>query len=392
MPPLKSHRDAPSTEIPHISIPEDAAASTLNQRTRFAAAYSVLEDAISELSFPGAAFGVLLQGRLLALDGVGRFTYEPESPAVLPGTIYDLASVTKVVATTSAAMLLHQSGVFDLDQPLGEVLPGFVVGVLGGWERCKVTLRMLLAHSSGLPAYAKLFEEHRDPTSLLTACLQMPLAAPPGTRADYSDIGFILLGKAIEILAREPLDLFCAREVFTPLGMTATRYRPPEAWRELVAPTVNDTSFRRRVIQGEVHDENCFVLGGVSGHAGVFSSALDVLRYAACILSPKKTAGEQTVFDETTINMFAARQSPPKDSSRALGWDTPSGESSAGHHFSQRSVGHLGYTGTSLWIDLERGLAITLLTNRTWPDRASQAIRKIRPMFHDAILDGLRER
>jgi CubicO group peptidase (beta-lactamase class C family) len=381
-----------AAEIPTSPLPEDVTASTVNQRGRFAAAYSVLEDAISERAFPGAAFGVFFQGQILALDGVGRFTYSPDSATVAPGTIYDLASVTKVLATTSAAMLLHQRGRLDLDQPLGEVLPGFVVGAPEARERCKVTLRTLLAHSSGLPAYAKLFEGHRDPNSLLTACLRMSLEVPPGARAEYSDIGFILLGKAIEAIAREPLDSFCEREVFKPLGMNATRYRPPESWRSLIPPTVNDTSFRGRVIQGEVHDENCFVLKGVSGHAGAFSNALDLLRYAACVLSHGKTASGQTLFDEATINIFASRQTPPKDSSRALGWDTPSGESSSGHHFSRSSIGHLGYTGTSLWIDLEQRLAITLLTNRTWPDRSSQRIREVRPAFHDAIFDGIRKR
>jgi CubicO group peptidase (beta-lactamase class C family) len=392
MPTSKSHPDATPTEITPVSIPEEAADSTVNQRTRFAAAYSVLDGAISEQAFPGAAFGVLFQGKILALDGVGRFTYDTDSPAVLPGTIYDLASVTKVVAATSAAMLLYQRGVLDLDQPLGELLPGFVVGAAAARERCNVTLRMLLAHNSGLPAYAKLFEAHRDASSLLAACLRMPLEAPPRTRAEYSDIGFILLGKAIEVIAREPLDSFCEREIFQRLGMTATRYRPTEHWRALIPPTANDTSFRGRVIQGEVHDENCSVLKGVSGHAGAFSSALDVLRYASCILRQKRSIDGETLFDEATINLFAARQTPPAESSRALGWDTPSGESSSGRHFSQRSIGHLGYTGTSLWIDLERELAITLLTNRTWPYRSSQAIRKVRPAFHDALFDGLRDR
>jgi len=380
-----SDADRPLTEGPAIDIPDDVAASTVNQRRRFAGAYSVLENAISEHAFPGAAFGVFFQGKFLALDGVGRFTYSPDSPVVVPGTIYDLASVTKVLATTSAAMLLYQQGRFDLDLPLGEVLPGFVIGLSLARERCKVTLRNLMAHSSGLPAYAKLFEEHRDPISLLNACLRMPLEALPGARAEYSDIGFILLGKAIEVLTREPLDVFCEREIFRPVGMTATRYRPPSGWRSLIPPTVDDTAFRCRVIQGEVHDENCSVLHGVSGHAGAFSSALDVLRYAACILSEKKLPSERRIFDQATIDLFATRPMQPIDSPRALGWDTPSGDSSSGHHFSRSSIGHLGYTGTSLWIDLERGLAVTLLTNRTWPDRSSQAIRAVRPAFHDAI-------
>ena len=371
------------------NIPAAVVASTLTQPERFASAYSVLQSGIDEHAFPGASFGVYLNSQVIALDGVGRFTYDPTSPPVGPATIYDLASVTKVVATTAAAMLLYARGKLDLEQPLGDILPGFVIGSQSPRLRCDVTLRTLLAHSSGLPAYARLFEISTTPTDLLANCLRMPLEAPPGTCVEYSDIGFILLGKAIERLAGEPLDVFCRREIFAPLEMTATRYHPPSTWHGAIPPTVNDTSFRHRIIQGEVHDENCFVLGGVSGHAGLFSNALDVLKFASRFLANGHTPEGKQLFDAKTIQLFASRQNPQPESSRALGWDTPSGESSSGHFFSPRSIGHLGYTGTSLWIDLDRNLAVTLLTNRTWPDRASQAIRAIRPVFHDAVMTAL---
>jgi serine-type D-Ala-D-Ala carboxypeptidase len=384
---------------PPTSAPAGVLASTQNQRNRFAQAYSVLERAIADHAFPGAAFGVLLNGEILALDGVGRFTYDPESPAVTPMTVYDLASVTKVIATTSAAMLLHDRGKLDLDLLVGDVLPSFAIGAQhrSPWhsERRHITLRHLLAHSSGLPAYARLFETNRTAYSLLDACLSMPLAASPGTRAEYSDIGFILLGKAIEVITHEPLDAFCAREIFAPLALPATRYLPPPSWRHLIPPTVDDQTFRGRIIQGAVHDENCFVLGGVSGHAGLFSNALDILAFASAVLSSagtpdaKQTSDRRPFFTPATLEVFAARQTPPAESSRALGWDTPSGESSSGKHFSRHSIGHLGYTGTSLWIDLEQKLAVTLLTNRTWPDRSTQAIRAIRPAFHDAVVKQL---
>ncbi len=384
---------------PPTDIPASVLAATRSQRERFAAAYAVLERAIAERAFPGAAFGVLLDGEILALDAVGRFTYDPGSPAVTPMTVYDLASVTKVFATTAAAMLLYQRRLLDLDLLVGDLLPAFAIGaqVRSVWhpERRRITLRHLLAHSSGLPAYARLFEMHSTPYDLLEACLFMPLEASPGTRAEYSDIGFILLGKALEVIAREPLDAFCAREIFAPLALTATRYQPPSSWRDHIPPSVDDQTFRGRIIQGEVHDENCFVLGGVSGHAGLFSNALDVLIFASQILRSGEAPAIEAVaqhgllFTPSTIQLFSSRQTPPVNSSRALGWDTPSGESSSGRHFGPRSIGHLGYTGTSLWIDLERKLAITLLTNRTWPDRSTQAIRTIRPAFHDAIVDAL---
>ncbi|AXC15885.1 Beta-lactamase class C [Acidisarcina polymorpha] len=372
-----------------VDTPAEIIATTLNQRIRFADAYSVLQDAIAERAFPGASFGVFYEGKILALDGLGGFTYDEDSPVVQPGTIYDLASITKVLGATSAAMLLYERGRLDLDQILGEILPGFVIGMPSARERCRVTLRMLLAHSSGLPAYAPLFEANRTPNALLAACLRMPLESTPGARSEYSDIGFILLGKALEILAGEELDRFCNREVFQPLGLTATGYKPPLASRNFIPPTEDDKDFRQRVIQGEVHDENCFVLGGISGHAGLFSNALDVLRYASCIVSSGKTEKGEVLFSPETLSLFARRQDSPSDSSRALGWDTPSGDSSSGHHFSSHSVGHLGYTGTSLWIDLDRRLAVTLLTNRTWPDRSSQAIRKVRPAFYDAVFNAI---
>jgi CubicO group peptidase (beta-lactamase class C family) len=379
----------------HPTQPPSGIASTVNQRERFSAAYAVLEQAVGEGAFPGAAFGILLEGQILALDGVGRFTYAPESAAVAADTIYDLASVTKVAATTAAAMLLYDRGRLDLDRPLGDILPGFVIGsvrddcsgsaITSPVSRCRVTLRNLLSHSSGLPAYARLFETNRDATSLLNACMHMPLEAPPNTRSEYSDIGFILLGKAIELLSQQPLHSFCAREVFAPLGMAATCYKPPPSWRERIPPTVEDTTFRLRLIQGEVHDENCSVLGGVSGHAGVFSNVPDLLAFAACILADGKTPSGRQLFESKTVDLFAARQDRPPGTSRALGWDTPSAESSSGHYFSPNSVGHLGYAGTSLWIDRDRSLAVVLLANRTWPDRSSQTIRSVRPAFHDAV-------
>lgn len=371
------------------------------QRRRFAAAYSVLERAIQEGAFPGAAFGVLSDRQVLALDGVGRFTYEPRSNPVAASTIYDLASVTKVIATTAMAMLLHQRGRLQLDRPLADLLPRFAQGEA---ERRRVTLRTLLAHSSGLPGYVRLYETCPDPESLVEACLRLPLGARPGERAEYSDPGFILLGKALEEIAGESLEAFCAREVFTPLHMTGTGFRPPSSRQPAIPPTEIDEHFRHRIIQGEVQDENCFVLGGVAGHAGLFSNALDSLRFAGSILAA--TPGEAPagigsagcsaevapLFSTETVTLFTTRAEPPSGSSRALGWDTPSRPSSSGRYFRPHSAGHLGYAGTSLWIDLERRIAVVLLTNRTWPRRGNDAIRRVRPAFHDAILEAVLER
>ena len=363
--------------------------SNANQRDRFASAHAILEQAVVDHAFPGAAYGVLMQGQVLALDAVGHFTYEDDSPAVAPETIFDLASVTKVLATTSAAMLLFDRGILDLDMPLGEILPGFIIGSEHGSGKEHVTMRMLLAHSSGLPAYARLFEQHTSANALLRACLQMPLEVLPGTRADYSDIGFILLGKALEVLSGDHLSRFFQREIFTPLELTSACFCPSVQIQSQIPPTVNDTEFRKRVIQGEVHDEHAFVLGGCAGHAGLFANALDVLKFAACILNNGRTAGGQQLFQPSNVQLFATRQIEPQGTSRALGWDTPTMPSSSGQFFSPGSIGHLGYTGTSLWIDPQRKLAVVLLTNRTWPDRSSKLIQQVRPAFHDAVVASL---
>jgi CubicO group peptidase (beta-lactamase class C family) len=381
---------------PQISIPETA----LDTRGRFRAAREVLQQAVEKRALPGAAYGVLLDGHVVALDAVGRFTYDPAAPEVTPGTVFDLASITKVMATTAMAMLLYDRGrtggtgsggrgVLDLDARLGDILPGFVIGMEPGSHKERVTLRMLLAHSSGLPGYGRLFEDHRAPETLLRAALHIPLEAAPGTRAEYSDIGFILLGKALEVLSGDLAERFFWREIVAPLGLESARFCPPQDWQRHIPPTEDDRVHRRRVIQGEVQDENCHALGGVAGHAGLFSNALDVLRFAACILADGRTQSGQQLFQRETVKLFATRQTEPPGTSRALGWDTPSEPSSSGNYLSERSIGHLGYAGTSLWIDPERKLAVVLLTNRTWPDRASKEIQAVRPAFHDAVISEL---
>jgi CubicO group peptidase (beta-lactamase class C family) len=352
----------------------------------FAAAFSILQEGIAGQSFPAASIAVTHKGRLIALKALGRFTYQPDSLAVAPATLFDVASVTKVVATTPMAMLLYERGLLDLDAPLAAIVPEFISDAGKDPRRREVTLRMLLAHSSGLPAYEKIFLKAHTRDQLLERAFNTPLAAPPGTRAEYSDIGFIILGIALERIADESLDCFCQREVFAPLGMTSTTFNPPIEIRGDIPPTDDDRTFRRRIIQGEVQDENASVLGGVAAHAGLFSTAADLARFAHAMLN----AGRPILRPET-VALFTRRESAPTGTSRALGWDTPSVPSQSGKHFSQQSYGHLGYTGTSLWIDPVRQLSITLLTNRTWPDCSNQAIKQVRPRFHDAVIEAIGE-
>jgi CubicO group peptidase (beta-lactamase class C family) len=365
--------------------------STPAAGAQYARVYKILSDAIAARTFPGCAFGVLAGGSVALQRALGHFTYEPDAPSVTAETVFDIASVTKVVATTAAAMLLYQRGALQLDTPLGDLLPGFVIGRPDGKLARLVQIRHLLAHNSGLPGYIELFRAASTPDALLRACLQLPIEAEPGTRAEYSDIGFILLGKAIEVLTREPLDAWADREIFQPLGLHSTRFNPPPSERTLIPPTEEDMSLRHRRIQGEVQDENAWVLKGVAGHAGLFSNVPDLLRFAHEILrayQPNRSGERPVLFTRETVETFAQPQEPPGNS-HALGWDTPSKDSSAGTHFSKHSIGHLGYSGCSLWIDLDASVAAVLLTNRTWPDRKSQLIREVRPAFHNAFRSTL---
>jgi CubicO group peptidase (beta-lactamase class C family) len=372
--PLSESSSSPDTSLQ--SAPRFPVPAYDRQDAIFSEAFEVLRNATAQQAFPAASIAIASHGRLVSLKAFGRFTYEPDSPQVTTASVFDLASLTKPIATTSMAMILYQRGLLDLETPIAAVVPEFD----GSDQRRRaVTIHMLLAHSSGLPAYEKLFLKTSNKAELLTAAFTTPLTADPDTRAEYSDIGFIILGVALERIADETLDRFCQRELFGPLGMARTAYNPPATWRDSIPPTADDRSFRNRIIQGEVQDENASILGGVAGHAGLFATAEDVATFAHAMLQ-----GVPAVRAET-LTLFTRKESLPSGTSRALGWDTPSSPSQSGKYFGVSSFGHLGYTGTSLWIDPQRQLSITLLTNRTWPDCANQAIKQVRPSLHDAI-------
>lgn len=358
----------------------------------------MLREAVENQAFPAACVAVTNAGELVALQSFGKFVFEKDWEGgdfdlqVTADTLFDMASVTKTVATTTMAMILYERGLLELDVPVAGTIPEFLTG---DERRKAVSFRMLLAHSSGLPAYEKLFLKNRGRDELLQAAFMTPLTADPGTRAEYSDIGFITLGVALERIAGESIDEFCQREIFGPLGMARTTFNPPRELRAQIPPTADEregggnsahphSTFRNRIVQGEVQDENAFVLGGVAGHAGLFSTAGDVARFAQMML-----AKGNPILRPETIALFTRREATPNGTSRALGWDIPSAPSQSGKHFGPRAYGHLGYTGTSLWIDPDRQLSITLLTNRTWPDCSNQAIKQVRPRVHDAIVEGL---
>ena len=360
-----------------------------HQNEAFSSGFSVLREAVQQGAFAAASCAVTHRDRLVALKSFGRLTYDADSAQATPATLFDLASVTKVVATTTMAMILYERDLLELDAPIAGTVPEFLADSCGEPDsrRREVTFRMLLAHCSGLPAYEKLFLKAHSRDELLRAAFTTSLSTDPGTHSEYSDIGFILLGAALERIANESLDAFCQREIFGPLSLINTSFNPPADARREIPPTADDRIFRKKIIQGEVQDENAFVLGGVAGHAGLFSTAEDLAVFAHAMLN-----GGYPILRSTTVELFSRRESAPEGTSRALGWDTPSAPSQSGKYFSPRSFGHLGYTGTSLWIDADRQLSITLLTNRTWPDCKNEAIKQVRPAFCDAVIEALGKR
>jgi len=308
-----------------------------------------------------------------------------------PATIFDLASLTKPVATTTAAMRLVDRSALRLEDEVGRYIPEF-----SGGEKDRVTIRHLLNHSSGLRAWQPLYKEVIGSAQIrsgrlraadgkkrvLDRILRNRLVYTPGSKSIYSDLGFILLGEIIERVSGISLDRFCRNEIFGPLRMRKTFF--PSVGPDRAGPyaSTERIDWRGRIVVGEVHDNNAYVMGGVSGHAGLFSTAADLDRFGRAMLEARR--GESPLFSRKTVETFISRQDTP-GSSWALGWDTPSKPSSAGRYFSSHSFGHLGYTGTSLWIDPEDDLVVVLLTNRVHPTSRNVKIRKFRPLIHDLI-------
>jgi len=342
-------------------------------------------------AFPGAAIAVGAGDSVVLLAAVGHYGADDKRP-VTPETIYDLASLTKVIGLTTAAMMLVDQGQLDLDAPVQHYVPAFQ-----GANKERVTIRHLLTHSSGLPAWRPLYAEAATREQALALVDTTPLLRQPGDTFVYSDLGAMVLTQAVEAITRQRLNDFLDSRLFGPLGMQSTRYLPPESWRERIAPTENDTVFRHRLLHGEVHDENSGRLGGVSGHAGLFSSGPDLARFAAWLLelrrgplSPGWQPGVNApTITSATVRAFTTRQNIPAGSSRALGWDTPSELSSAGTKMGPNAFGHTGFTGTSIWFDPDRNLFIILLTNRVNPTRANTKILQVRRRVADLVNDAL---
>ena len=365
-------------------IPRAGPSSLGLDSTRLADVVAYVRAEVDSGAFPGGVLAVGRHGRLALLAPVGHYGVDDPRPVEV-GTLYDLASLTKVVGLTTACMLLVDSGLLELDAPIERYVPTF-----RGSMKDRVTVRQLLTHSAGLVADLPLFDSTATRAAALAAVDTTTLVAPPGTKYVYSDLSAIVLMQAVERVTGEPFDRFLARRVFGPLGMPATRFLPPASSRDWIAPTEHDTVFRHRWLRGEVHDESAARLGGVSGNAGLFSNALDLSRFAAMLLNGGAWDTLQLIRAETVAE-FTTRQNLPPGSTRALGWDTPSdsGYSSAGAKLSRRSFGHTGYTGTSLWMDPDRDLFIILLTNRVHPTRENTAILRVRAHVADLVADAL---
>jgi CubicO group peptidase (beta-lactamase class C family) len=363
---------------------------------------AALQSAVDDGVFPGAQLAVRLHGELRCMVVAGRLSSEPLSLPVQPTTIYDLASLTKPLATATSVLLLIQRAKVALEDPVQQVL-----AELEGTPIGQATVRDLLTHRSGLPGWRPFYERLEaggvvpelsgGKQSIKQHVLKMirdePLIYVRGERSVYSDPGFMLLGFLVERLSGMALDPWCEEEIVRPLRADPMMFCPTagRAQRDVmrpivdvsrIAPTEQD-EWRNRLLHGEVHDENAAAMGGVAGHAGLFGTAESVLAVSGAWLSGYH--GRKSILGGELVRQFTTRQKSAARSSWALGWDTPSVPSSSGSHFSERSFGHLGYTGTSLWIDPLCELEVVLLSNRVHPSRRNEKIKSFRPYIHDLV-------
>ena len=362
---------------PDASNPSPKEIRTLRNRLQ-----RIIRRFIDLKAFPGASLAVGYREKLLVCRGYGRLDYTSTSPAASSNSVYDLASLTKVVCTTTLAMQACDRGTIDLEDHLERYFPEFRVG-----DKQQVTLKHLLAHSSGLPAHVPLYQQADGKENILQRILELPLEYRPGSRSLYSDLGFMLLGAVVERAFGDSLDNLARERIFQPLGMRRTCFQPPSAWKPRIAPTEMDP-WRQRLLRGEVHDENACAMGGVAAHAGLFGTAPDLAVFCQALLNGG-VYNHGRIVKQGTLETFAQRQAQPSDSSRALGWDTPAPNCSAGSRLSPQSYGHTGFTGTSLWIDPRRRLFIVFLTNRVHPSRNNTGIQSARREVADTVAEAV---
>ncbi|MBI4548368.1 MAG: serine hydrolase [Ignavibacteriae bacterium] len=350
---------------------------------RLAAVDSIIKSAIKDSAFPGAQLVIVKDGAIVTERAYGMLEYGSTSSLSTKNSIYDVASLTKVVATTSAVMKLYDEGKLGLDDLVVKYIPEF-----GNRGKSNITLRNLLLHNAGLPAFKRLYLTCTSSQEALDSVYNTELTYQSGDSTVYSDFGFIVLGNIVQRITGTSLDTYIDSVFFKPLGMMQTMFNPPESLWAQIAPTELDTLLRKSMVRGVVHDENAWMLGGISGHAGLFSTASDLAIFMQMLMSGGRYGGKQYLKPET-ITLFTTKQS--KKSTRALGWDikTVNGYSSAGSLFSETSFGHTGFTGTSIWTDPEKKIFVILLTNRVHPTRNNPKIMQIRPAVHDEVMRAL---
>jgi CubicO group peptidase (beta-lactamase class C family) len=377
---------APAGSLFSEGIPMRSPTAVGMSAERLAAIDRVVLNGIHAGGFPGAAVVVGRDGYAVVKRGYGRLTWQADGPAATEHTIYDLASLTKVVATTSAIMVLVDEGKLDLDAPVRQYVPAFA-----GGAKDRVTVRHLLTHRSGLPAGRDLWRSAASPAEARRQVLESRLYCEPGACYEYSDLGADVLGFVAETVSGQRLDHFVATRVFAPLGMNDTFFRPAPELRARIAPTELAPP-RGYPLRGEVHDENAYALGGVAGHAGLFSTAADLSIFAQTLLNGGVYRGVR-VFSDSTVRQFTRRAA----GTRALGWDTCAKNSACGEMMGESAFGHTGFTGTSLWLDPEQRMFVLLLTNRVYDARAARPARVISDVRADladaaelAVLDDPR--
>lgn len=358
-----------------VALPPTAAVTASDAAIRDSVK-QVLDRALRDSAFPGAIAVVGRAHSVIAQYAVGRLDWPSGSPAPDEHTMWDMASLTKVVGLTSGLMQLVSSGRIDLDAPVQRYLPAWT-----GPNKEKVLIRHLSTHTSGLPAFKPYDQITHDPDSLAKLMFATPLDTLPGAKMVYSDIGAYMLGRVVEQVTGQSLDQYLHDHVFEPAGMHDTMFRPPFALFSRIAPTEYDSTQRHRLVRGMVHDERAYYLGGVSAHAGLFSSAHDVARFVQMLLN-KGTIGGTRVLPAAAIASFTKRQV----ADRALGWQKPDGNNSAGHRMPEEAFGHTGFTGTSIWVDPKDDVFIVLLTNRVNPTRANSRIGRVRVQLADAVM------
>ncbi|MEM7414391.1 MAG: glycoside hydrolase family 3 N-terminal domain-containing protein [Gemmatimonadota bacterium] len=358
---------------------------------------SLIRAGIADSAASGAAIAIGRRGRLVMLQGYGELQYGTRRP-VTPTSIFDLASVSKVVGTTTAAMMLVGDGSLHLDAPVVQYLPWWAEG---DPRKSNVTIRQLLTHRTGLIPFRTWYHEIEGMDAYKAAAAAEGLETDPGERTAYSDIGIMTLAWVIEEVSGQTLDAFLQDRLWDELGMLETRYNPPSTLRPRIAATEIDTIYRNEMVWGTVHDENADAMGGVAGHAGLFSTAVDLSVFARMMLNdgvapacdpngeagepcPVRRVGERRLLDAAVLDEFTTRVDDT--SSRALGWDTPSARSSGGDYVTNEAFGHTGYTGTSIWMDPDLDLWVVLLTNRVHPTRENQKHVPLRRAVHDAAI------